>query len=90
MTWRQWKVWQEWMAEENNRPSRTDHYLMALRMEVRGLFAKATLDEMRLEWKAREQEKRKEEMTEAEQIEFARRVAAQWTGSLGVDQQDGV
>ena len=35
MTNRQYLAWMEWLAEEWNRPDRTDHYLMLLAAETR-------------------------------------------------------
>jgi len=36
MTARQFDAWMEWEMEDINIPSRTDHYLMRIAMEVRG------------------------------------------------------
>jgi hypothetical protein len=37
MTHRQFRSWMEWDRIEKNRPSRTDHYLMQIAMEVRAI-----------------------------------------------------
>lgn len=52
MTHRQYLAWREWLAEQWNRPSRTDHYLMQVAAETirphlkKG--AKTTLADFRL------------------------------------------
>jgi hypothetical protein len=40
MTHREFITWQEWLQEEWNRPSRTDHYLMRIALEVASVLAK--------------------------------------------------
>ncbi len=67
MTHRQFLTWQEWLAEQWNTPSRTDHYLMrvALRCHQAALHgsseaAKVTEDDQRVRF-TRQRRKRKEE-----------------------------
>lgn len=38
-TGRQFRAWAAWCAEDYNRPSRTDHYLIAVRAEIRAFKA---------------------------------------------------
>lgn len=35
MTHRQFRVWKQWLLNENNRPDRTDYYLMQIAAEIR-------------------------------------------------------
>jgi len=37
---REYELWQEWFKLDANSPSRTDHYLMQITQDIRGLFAK--------------------------------------------------
>jgi hypothetical protein len=40
MTHRQYAAWGAWEADQWNRPSRTDHELAAIRLEILRMFAK--------------------------------------------------
>lgn len=35
MTHRQFRVWKQWLRDENNRPQRIDYYLMQIAAEIR-------------------------------------------------------
>lgn len=55
MTHRQFEAWREWLFEEWNKPSRTDHYLMQITAEVVrtpgrwwGKLPKVKLDDFRI------------------------------------------
>lgn len=81
LTHRQFSVWQQWQINEWNTPDRHDHYLMALRAEVRSLFsANVKLDDMELEF---------EEPPKTEE-EAKRRAAAKskgaWSKGMGGQQ----
>lgn len=39
-TWTELLMWQEWRRRQWNRPSRSDHYLMQIAMQVRRVLAK--------------------------------------------------
>lgn len=82
MTHRQFVGWVAWEAEQWNRPSRTDHELQAIRLELVRMFAEnprsITADDVKLEFVetkvVSEKDKPKPETAE----EFSRRAAAAW------------
>jgi len=54
MTNREFNTWMEWLDEEMNRPSRSDHYLMSIAQEVRRVLSsrpgQIQLDHFRLKF----------------------------------------
>lgn len=48
MTYRQFSVWQDWLDEQWNSPSRSDHYVMQLNATVANMFSKNLLDMKKL------------------------------------------
>lgn len=60
LTHRQFFVWQQWLSDQFEKPSRTDFYLMQVAAEVRKLFnknpASVDINNMKLKWKEQNEE----------------------------------
>jgi hypothetical protein len=85
MTYRQFKVWQAWLREEWNTPTRSDYYLMEIACEVRRVLSSKPgnikVEHFKLEWVTGSQEK---ELTPEQLDQFSDWVLAIWAGRFGM------
>ena len=94
MTHRQYLLWRVWSQEQWNRPSRSDHYLMAVARELRALPhlvwgeqpPESTLDDLRVSFTFKSKDgSAEDDETEAElfkeQVEFNKCIVL---GILGI------
>jgi hypothetical protein len=97
ITHRQFLAWQEWLAQDLDRPSRSDHYLMQAAAEARRCWVKepnkVRIEDMRLEFKANAQPTKVQDDPDVEgprpltrqQVDKARVAInrARWEGKVG-------
>jgi hypothetical protein len=79
-THRQYRTWMVWLENEWNNPSRNDHYLMQIIVEIRRIFAKnpasVTMPQAKLKFINKDDEK--PEPTEAEIAYATMQAKSRW------------